>query len=276
MKHSLWLILVCSSLPGLWAQNPSAAPAASSAKQPDSAVVPQPTAYVRRFSAGGSLVFGFLSTMKSSTYTNTVTDELDYTETGTIKSSGKLGTGPTFQFAFLEHFAVNVSILRRTEHSWEYDMTRYDGEDLDTTSYDDRVKTTEKHHTWARNYDVPVLIRYYRKGHHQKGWRWFVEGGPTFRQTRDVRTSRHFTYYDPAQERADVDYIKDAWFENPDRANKKNLLGFTGGVGGQFIDAFGLRIVPEVRFTHWAGSTWEINSVKSSKNQVELVFTLTF
>jgi hypothetical protein len=278
VKRYLWLTLICAGGAGLWAQNaPEPAAENNPPKQP--AVKTEPakrTAYVRTFSMGGSIAFGALAPMKAQTYTYQVEDAIDDTETGTIKSKGKFGAGPTFQFAFLEHLAINVSILRRTEQHWDYSKTLYEGEDLDSTTADDRTKTTEKHNTWARNYDVPILVRYYRKGHHEKGWRWFAEGGVTLRQTRDVRTTRYFTYYDPKWDTSSLDNITYATFENADRANKKNMAGFTAGAGLQWIDAFGIRVVPEVRYTHWSGSTWDINSITSKKNQAELVFTLTF
>jgi hypothetical protein len=274
VKRILWMIVMCAGGAGLSAQT---ATEQAPAPKPTVKTAPAaPVAYVRKFSMGGSLSFGLLSTMKSSNYTNKVTDVVDDTESGTIKSQAKFAAGPTFQFAFLEHFALNVSVLRNTEHHWDYNMTRYDGKDLDTTTADDRIKTTEKHNTWARNYDIPVLLRYYRKGHHVKGWRYFGEAGITARQTRDERTARDITYYDPAKVKAGLDYTTYATFENPDRANKKNMLGFTAGVGAQFNDSFGLRIVPEIRYTHWTGATWEINSVKSTKSKVEAVFTITF
>jgi hypothetical protein len=57
---------------------------------------------------------------------------------------------------------------------------------------------------------------------------------------------------------------------------KKNTIGFTAGIGGQFIDDFGIRAIPEVRYTRWISQPFEGIHGNTRVNQVEVVLTFAF
>ena len=63
---------------------------------------------------------------------------------------------------------------------------------------------------------------------------------------------------------------------NPPPGDLANVLGFTAGIGGQFIDDFGIRAIPEVRYTRWMGYPFDSVHGKTRKNQIEIVLTFAF
>jgi hypothetical protein len=52
--------------------------------------------------------------------------------------------------------------------------------------------------------------------------------------------------------------------------------GLTGGIGAQFVDDFGVKLVPEFRYTRWIQPTFDTLSTFSRKNQFEAIVSITF
>jgi hypothetical protein len=48
------------------------------------------------------------------------------------------------------------------------------------------------------------------------------------------------------------------------------LVGATVGVGFRFVDEFNIKVTPEVRFTRWNGATFNQDSTRSPRNQLEV------
>ena len=44
----------------------------------------------------------------------------------------------------------------------------------------------------------------------------------------------------------------------------------------QFVDEFGIHVVPEVRYTRWINPTFDNLTTSSQRNQVEAAISLTF
>ncbi len=57
---------------------------------------------------------------------------------------------------------------------------------------------------------------------------------------------------------------------------KKNTVGVTAGIGGQFIDDFGIRAIPEVRYTYWLNKPFDSIHGTTRVHQVEVVLTFSF
>ena len=49
-----------------------------------------------------------------------------------------------------------------------------------------------------------------------------------------------------------------------------------GGSGMQFVDEFGIHVVPEVRYTRWEDSNFDNLTTRTERNQVEANISLTF
>ena len=222
-------------------------------------------AYVRRISFGASLTVPIFNLMKpGSASLSRATPPLDETITSTTKFHWG-GGGVMLQFAILEKLAVNVNAFyRKAEYS--YTQSDVTGVDNPNTPLDDRIFTTIDGWTRIRYLDIPVLARYYTKGRHSKGNRFFVEGGPNTRTVRKVLTNRTTTDND-----GNLSY--NTALQPP---YKRTALGVTAGFGGQFIDPLGVRVIPEVRYTRWLGLNFDVPATHSRRDQIEFVFSLAF
>ena len=173
--------------------------------------------------------------------------------------------GVSAQLALTERVAVAVNALVRKA---EYNTSREDlaGVDNPNTPEDDRTLSTIDDWGRLRYLDVPVLARVYGKRRHQSGDRWFVEFGPSLRTVRKVKNTITTTV-------GEADPVK---ADGPAAAFRRNVAGATAGFGLQFIDPVGVRVVPEVRYTRWLGSSINNPGIHSNRHQLEVMFSLTF
>ena len=51
---------------------------------------------------------------------------------------------------------------------------------------------------------------------------------------------------------------------------KRLLIGATVGAGFRFIDEFNIKVTPEIRYTRWNGTTFNQDSTRSPRNQLEV------
>jgi hypothetical protein len=144
-------------------------------------------------------------------------------------------------------------------------IQEYVGVDNSSTILDERVKTQINEDTQAVFYDIPVLIRRFSKSRFERGPRWFYEGGPVMRITRNVKTDRSTVLPNGST-------VKD----NIALPYNGNTIGASVGIGGQFIDDFGIRAIPEVRYTRWFGQAFDTYHGNTRRNQIEIVLTFSF
>jgi hypothetical protein len=256
----------------LWAQAPQTpTPAAQTPAAQDDAeqqTTRRREVYVRRLSFGASVGAALPSPTKDETLSQSfsTTPALALQANNSGKSSG-LTFGAVLQLALTSHWAVAVAPTYRTRIKMESTVVQFVGTDNVNTVQDDREGTNLSVQTSARFLDVPVYARYYRKSRSERGVRWFVEVGPRMRSALAVRTATHVQ---PPPNKGDAyDLTKTVSY-------RKRINGGSAGFGLQFIDDFGIRFVPEVRYTRWFGSNFGDISGRSRTNQVELIFTLGF
>lgn len=236
-----------------------------------SASVSAPTAgnetYIRRFAGGATLsVLGLnLVPGASNTVTNSPTVTTMYQTKG---ASSRIGYGATAQVAVTDHFAVAVSgFLRRMG----YQMTTTVG--TSTTGLINGVVTTTTtstilhEDTRARLIDIPLVVRYYVRGRHDKGPHFFVEGGSAWRTSRSIRTSTDFT---------NASSVLSCCTTTPAQPLHASVFGFIAGAGAQLVDALGIRLVPEVRYTRWMSPVFQTVTTRMEQNEVAAGFTLGF
>jgi hypothetical protein len=253
----------------LWAQAP-ATPAAPPAAQQDAPEqqTRRSEVYVRRFSFGVNVSANLPGPTKNESLQQsfTTTPALEVRSNNSGKSS-MLGLGAVFQVALTNHWAVAVSPSIRTRVKFESLVVRLVGTDNINTIQDDREGTNLNVNNSARFLDIPILARYYGKSRFERGPRWFAEVGPRMRRAYAVRTTTHVQ---PPPNKGDAyDLTTPVGF-------KKSITGASAGFGMQFVDDFGIRFVPEVRYTRWFGSTFGDVNGRSRQHQVEIVFNLTF
>ena len=261
MKIKVCFLAALLSGAALYAQTPQSS---TSVKQDL-----QPRAYVRRFSLGASLSVLVLPTIPNRTTTTVVANpalDAQYTTTGTFDLWHRAGYGAMAQLSVTERFAVNVGLF---VHRVQYQMNRdvFEGQDNPTTLVDERRHTVRNEDTRAKIYDLPVLVRYYGKDRHKPGPRWFLEGGGAIRRAANIKSSTDSTIGTAATTCCDT---------TPVKPFKRNARGAVAGLGFQFIDDFGIRIVPEVRYTRWLDQTFHSFSTGTQRNQIEAMISLTF
>ena len=264
---SVFLIVFASS--ALWAQAPATPPAApATAEAEPEQQERRREVYVRRFSAGVNISANLPGPTKEETvqqsFTTTTLLQLNANNSG---KSTLLGIGAVMQLALTDRWAVAVSPSVRTGIRFESMVVRLVGTDNVNTIQDDREGTNLTVKNSGRFLDVPLLVRRYSKGRFERGPRWFVELGPRMRRAYAVRTNTHVQ---PPPNKGD------AFDTTTPIGYRKSINGASAGFGMQFVDDFGIRFVPEVRYTRWFGSTFGDINGRSRGQQVEIIFNLTF
>ena len=257
--------MICSAglLP---AQSPTAASSSSSQKGQNNE-----GNFVRRFSVGVTLSVLGLNQISGGTNTTTTKPNSATNVTADATStdaSSRIGYGVTAQVAITDHFAVAIGgYLRRMGYDLSTTLT------TDTTTFINGVSSTTTtttstdENTRTRLLDIPIALRFYGKGRHTPGARWFVEGGGAWRDVRKVSTSLSST---------DNAGTVTCCNNTAAQPAHRNARGFLGGAGAQFIDPFGIRVIPEVRYTRWVSPIFDTPATHMQRNQVEATLTLSF
>jgi hypothetical protein len=225
----------------------------------------QEKAYVRKFSVGLSInttPFNLLS--KQSIVEKIAAATPVETDSSVDPKSNRVGLGFTAQYAFSSKWAVAVAPVYR-KVAFHAFLQKYEGVDNSSTFIDERALTQINEDTTARYLDIPLLLRHYSKPRTESGPRWFMEVGPQMRMTSRVRTARDI-----------VPPKGDRYQDTVALPYKTNSMGFSAGIGGQFIDDFGIRAIPEVRYTRWLNRPFDSVHGKTRVNQIEIVLTFAF
>jgi hypothetical protein len=226
---------------------------------------PQPDpAEVRRFSLGATASFLPLPLMGDRDVNQSFPEgPLEVTATASSLANWASG-GAAVQVALSERWALGLQFLLRGS-GYELTTVNLVGTDDPDTVADERTTTTITEQTRARYLDVPVLLRRYNKSRYSPGIRWFFQAGAAARSVHNIRTSVETV---KGTERTSDD--------TPARPAHRNVLGVVAGGGLHLVDDFGFRVIPEVRYTRWFGTTFDSLSAYSRRDQVEVVFTLGF
>jgi hypothetical protein len=230
---------------------PSSASSSSSSPKRDSPST-------RRFSAGGYLSYSGLQLMNKGNATAAFTQKnaTGTTTYATTPQGGHFGGGGTVQFALTGRFAADASLIIRREH---FHTTS-------SSTISSKTSSTDEYSS-ADLLEMPILLRRYSKARSEPGARWFLEAGPSLRWTHNVRSSLQST---------DTSNNVTCCTENPSPVAHRIASGFAAGGGFQFVDQFGIHVVPGVRYTRWLQPGFNNLSVRSNQNQVEAGIAITF
>lgn len=276
IPHALLAALACAAT--LSAQTSSTAPAPQAPKPPAPAAAPAKPgqapapslvdsgAYIRRFIFGGTLSFLPLSTMQGGKKSEVFGTPPISIESQADSRSKYFGAGVGMQAFVTERWAVGLGIIWRRS-GYRLTTKLHDTVDNPNTTTDERklVKTITEE-TRAHYYDVPLLVRRYNKSRYEPGWRYFYEAGPSLRNVRHIRTAVQ-------EETATTLTCCD---ENPAVPTKQNLFGATAGAGLILRDDFGIKIIPEVRYTRWFGGAFNTRAATSRRDQVDVSISFFF
>jgi hypothetical protein len=83
---------------------------------------------------------------------------------------------------------------------------------------------------------------------------------PTTAADERLRTTTNITYADATKGNNTI----------AAPVSKRLLMGGTVGVGLRFVDEFNIKVTPEVRYTRWNGTTFNQDSTRSPRNQLEV------
>lgn len=169
----------------------------------------------------------------------------------------QVGFGPSLEYALFGKFSLAAEL---TYHRLDYTKTTQ----TTITSDDELTGITET--TSARLWDAPVFVRY--RGFAETGIKSkiYVSLGGELRNTSHI-TSTTVTNF--------PDGTNTASFA-PIAPSIRNLPGVVAGVGLRMVDDFGIKVEPEIRYTHWFGETFDSGSTRSRKEQVDLSVALVF
>ena len=209
---------------------------------------------------GLSLIPGRTSTDNNSTEITT-----QYQTKG---ASERIGYGLTVQARIINHFYLDLSgLIRRMGYQETTTVSTTTTAVLNGSTYPSTTTTSTHEDTRARLIDIPFLVRYYGTGKRPTSPRWFLEAGGTWRLANQIRTSIDST---------DASGNVTCCTTTPAVPKHRSGIGMVVGAGMQFVDEFGIHVVPEVRYTRWLDSTFENLSTTTDRNQVEADISLTF
>ena len=191
--------------------------------------------------------------------TSVTVSKVNYdTNFDTVSHSFMLGGGLAIEAPISSRTLLTVDVLF---NRLKYDKVTnvYWGVDDPTTAADERSHQTTTENTAARLFDLPVLLH---RNVRPSGLlsHLYLSGGPTARLVSTVHSTTNITYADATT----------ANNTTPAHVNKRMLIGATVGVGFRFVDEFNIKVTPEVRFTRWNGATFNQDSTRSPRNQLEV------
>ena len=249
--------------------DPAVAPAASQEPKPSgpiaSPVTERKGPYVRKFSMGANFSFLAWASIPDASVTQTVASDLSIESWADAKRR-LFGGGIVWQTTLTPRLALSGGMLFRRLDFTTTAIT-YEGVDDTDTTDDERTATLKQTTTRARLLDIPLVLRRYSKDHSRRGRRYFYEGGMAMRLAHGVRS------FGVSTDQAGTETCCDEATQTPAH---RVLPGFVAGAGIQFIDEFGIRIVPEVRYTRWLWRTFDSGPARSGMDQLEFGLSLTF
>lgn len=246
-------------------QPPASAP--STGTSSSSSQAPDISDTGRRFTGGITASFlGFsLISGKTVTVDNSSTVSTQYE---TQRDSSLFGYGLTGQVRITKHFSVDLSaIYRRAGYQYTETIATTTNTVLNGVVTSTTTTTDTHQDVHAHFFDFPLTVRYYSGSKHPNGPRWFAELGGAWRWATDVRTSTDTT---------DANGVNTCCTFTPVVPQHKSAEGLVAGVGLQFIDPFGIHVVPEVRYTRWIDQVFENPSTHTQQNQLDASISLTF
>lgn len=227
--------------------------------------------YVRRISAGATLSVLALTPVTGKTSDTTTNVNAATTLETNISSTGassRIGYGVTVQAAITEHFAIAVGgFLRRLGYIESNTQTTTVTTFINGVPQTTTTSTSTRADVRARVVDVPLTVRWYGKGRHTPGPRWFIEGGGALRDVENIRSSLSSTDTSGNMTCCSAGTVQPA---------HRQTRGIVAGVGAQFIDPFGIRVIPEVRYIRWLTPVFDDVTTHTQRNQVEAEITLSF
>lgn len=230
------------------------------------APAPQPTkghSFLRRFSPGlriSAMGLDLLETKKTTlSYTAL---EYDYSPES---KSARVGGGPALEFRATRKMSFSADLLY---HRFGYKTTTeiYTGVKDTNASTDNRKKTTILEKTRAGFWDVPILVRYSVFNPRNERKKAFVGGGFVLRRVKGIHTATETTNPDSTT----------CCTETPATPSHRSVGGVIARAGWRLVDDFGVKVIPEIRYTRWLADTFAGPTAPARKGELQILVGITF
>ena len=235
-----------------------AVPLALQAQQDTTSPASGTEPYWNRFSVGARVSILFNDLMNSETLSSSTSTPVVSRTNATTSTSNQLGAGATFEFALLDRLSLALDILYR-KAGYKSVLEIVEGSENVTVT-----QTFER--TRATYWDVPLVLRIYDAPRQEKRSRAFLDVGVAYRRLSNIRTFSEFLLPDNTS----------AQSQTPVTPRHSTLPGVVLGGGFQLVGASAVKVVPQIRFTRWLGSTFDAPPTQSRRNQFELLFGIAF
>ena len=256
-------VLAAGSLAAQTPQSPSAdaskPPTSSSSAKTRTAELPP-----KKFTIGGRLSLFGLKGMRTSSTSETLAGPVAVTKS-TSSSAPMGGGGIGMEYFLTRRFSLSLDIIGH-KTGYSYFTEKLTGTPPASGVTDIRAKLHIMERTKATNWDMPVLLRY--NGAFTSRWlrHTYYGGGIAMRMVSGVKTSTDYSSYVNG-EAAGVGLT----LENPVGPRHRIVPGAVICGGWRFRDEFSLKVTPELRYTRWLSSTYDVRPMSMRRDQVEFV-----
>jgi len=234
--------------------------------QEQEAPAPEPTegqSFLRRFSFGlriSAMGLDLLETKKTTlSYTAL---EYDYSPES---KSARVGGGPALEFKATRKVFFSVDLLYH-RFGYKTNTEIYAGVYDPNASTDARKKTTVLEKTRADFWDVPILARYAVFNPPGERKKAFVNAGFVLRQVKGIHTATETTNPDSTT----------CCTETPATPSHRSVRGVVAGAGLRLVDDFGIKVIPEIRYTRWIADTFSGPTAQARKGELQILVGIMF
>jgi len=237
----------CLFVPALYGQQSSSS---------SSAPIPEPeTTGWRRFSFGGRLNGLPFNVMANHDVNFNVTALNQAWAVSTTNNYLKLAFGPSLELRLFKGFSVAGELLY---HRLDYTQTAQVTVDGNVTAIVEQTRAT----LW----DIPLMVRW--RGLAETGFlsHIYFSGGADIRQAAHIKSSTQTTLPGGTPTTDNT----------PTVPATRRLPGVVVGTGMRFVDDFGIKLSPELRYTRWFGATFNNDSTRSRRDELVIGVALTF
>ena len=173
----------------------------------------------------------------------------------TINNYLRVGFGPSVEFAVTRRFTVVGELFY---HRLDYTQTTQISQGTSNTGITENTRTT----FW----DAPVLVRFHGLRDEGVLAHIYFNAGGAFRDAANIKSN---TVTNNPNGSTTIS-------NTPVKPSATGLPGAVVGSGLRFVDDFGIKVEPEIRYTRWFGRTFASESTRSSENQLEVSLAFTF
>jgi hypothetical protein len=178
----------------------------------------------------------------------------------TTTTSSRFRLGPAIDLNLSRNLSIQAeAYFQGLQYTTE--TKNYTGTSTSTGTLKSTVTELTKTSFW----DFPVLLRYRGLSEHRLLSQTIVEGGFNVRALTRIRTGTETLNADSTT----------AYNEIPAPGNRL-VRGAVAGIGFQFVDGYNIKTTPEIRYTHWFGTTFQSQSSRSRTDQLELGLSFSF